>query len=232
MNKISINQCVSGAWSLTTKNMVMCLIMLVAFCVVSAFGSLTPQTTVYNTDNMTPEESLRILMDAFSNSFGVFTFIGYIVQYAIYAGLYKMALNGYNGLKVDTTAYKMPIATYLKYIAVYIVYEILMLIGLCFCIIPGIIIGTRLMFAPIIILDEPETEIVEAFKKSWTMTEGSFWNLFLLGIVVLLINLGGLICCCIGAIFTATTTIFISVIAYYQLKGETPADAPEQMETI
>lgn len=114
MNKISINKCVGGAWDLTTKNWIMCIIMLVTLVIVSFGSGSTSQTTVYNTGNMTPEESLRMLKDTFSHSFGVFTLIAYIVQYAIYAGLYKMALNGYNGLKVDTTAYKMPIATYVK----------------------------------------------------------------------------------------------------------------------
>mgnify|MGYP000756378327 FL=1 len=218
MNKISINKCVGGAWDLTTKHWIMCIIMLVTLVIVSIGSGSTSQTTVYNTGSMTPEESLRMLKETFSHSFGVFTLVVYIVQYAIYAGLYKMAINGYNGKKVDTSAYKMPFATYVKFIAAYIVYGILTAVGLCLCIIPGIIIGVRFMFTPLIILDEPETEIIEAFKKSWAMTGGNFWNLVLLYIVVLLINLVGIICCCIGVIFTATMAIFISVIAYYQLK--------------
>lgn len=218
MNKISINKCVGGAWDLTTKNWIMCIIVLVTSIVVSAISSLTAPTVDYNTSGMTFEELINMYAEIISNSFGVFTLVAYIVQYIIYAGLYKMSLNAYNGQKADTSAYKMPLATYVKFIAACIAYCILVWVGLICCIIPGIIIGVRLMFTPFILLDEPETELTEAFKKSWVMTSGNFWSLFGLLIVALLINVVGFVCCCIGVIFTAVMAVFMMVIAYYQLK--------------
>lgn len=233
MEKISISRCVSGAWDLTTKHWIMCIIVLVVGIVVSLVSQLTAPTVVYNTTgNMTPEEAQRMLSTVILNSFGASTLIGYIVQYAIYAGLYKMALNGYNGLKVDTSAYKMPLATYVKFIAANIVYGILVVIGLFLCVIPGIVIGIGFMFVPLIILDEPETEFIAAFKKSWHMACDNLWVLFLLGIVATLINFVGLICCCVGVIFTVVMSIFMMVIAYYALKDDAPVVEPEQIETI
>lgn len=219
MNKISISKCVNGAWDLTTKNWIMCIIVLVATILVSFISSSTTQTVVYDSTNMTPEEALAVLKSTLTASFGVATLVAYIVQYAIYAGLFKMAINGYHGLKVDTTAYQMPFATYVKFIGACIVYGILISIGLIFCIIPGLFIAVRFMFATIILLDEPETEFIDAFKKSWAMTSGNFWSLFGLGIMVILINLAGLLCCCIGIIFTAVMSMFMAVIAYYMLKN-------------
>lgn len=219
MNKISISKCVNGAWDLTTKHWIMCIIVLVAAILVSVVSSATQPTIVYDNTNMTPEEAMRIFKESFAGSFGVANIIAYVLQYAVYAGLFKMAINGYHGMKVDTTAYQMPFATYLKFIGACIVYGILVGVGCLFCIIPGLFLAIRLMFAMIILLDEPETEFIDAFKKSWAMTSGNFWSLFGLGIMVILINLAGLLCCCIGIIFTAVMGIFMAVIAYYMLKN-------------
>lgn len=218
MNNISINKCVSGAWDLATKNWIMCIIVLVVLIAAMTVSGSSSAMQVYDTTNITPEELGRMYAQFIRENFNVSTVIIYIVQFAVYAGLYKMAINGYNGQKVDFSAYKMPFATYAKFIAASIAYGILTTIGTICCIIPGIIIGVRLIFTPVILLDEPETDIIEAFKKSWAMTSGNFWSLLGLGVVGCLINVVGLICCCVGIIFTYVMVIFMMVIAYYQLK--------------
>jgi len=215
MNNISISKCVNGAWDLTTKHWIMCIILLVAGILVSIISTAFTPMVVIEKPNMTPEEALAML----TGSLGLVNLIAYILQFAMYAGLYKMAINGYHGLKVDTTAYQLPFATYLKFTGASIVYGILVTIGCLFCIIPGIILAVRFVFATTILLDEPETEFIDAFKKSWTMTDGNFWNLFGLGVMAALINIAGVLCCCVGVFFTKIMEIFMVVIAYYALKN-------------
>lgn len=218
MNKISISKCVNGAWDLTTKHWVMCIVILVIY----VLSSLLSGTSITNV-NVYPDMSFEQIMEAYSQSISVNPFrfiIGFIVQYSLMAGLYKMAINAYNGMKVDTSAYKMPLITYAKFIGGYLVYCIIVSIGTLVCILPGIFLGIRLMFVPYILLDEPETEFIEAFKKSWAMTSGHFWSLFGLCIVAFLIYIVGLICCCIGIIFTYIIALFMITIAYYELKNE------------
>lgn len=219
MNKISINKCVGGAWDLTTKHWIMCIFLAVAmfiYSIINGFGST--DNAIGNPSNMTPEELNRMIASMLYNSLGIGTLIAYIVMYALQAGIYKMAINGYNDQKVGLSAYNMSLMTYVKFIAASIVYGILSLVGLFFLIIPGIIIGVRLMFAPIIMLAEPETGFAEAFKKSWAMTRGNFWGLFLLGIIVCLLNIIGLVCCFVGVFFTGVMSIFMEIILYYELK--------------
>lgn len=216
MNDFSISKCISGAWDLTTKHWIMCVVMLVVCVLAYMFnGSMTP-TGDY--ENMTQEDLIRMCSELFTGKNLVAISLGMIVQYVLYAGLYKMAINGYNGTKVDTSAYSMPIVTYFKFILANIVYQILVVVGCCFCIIPGIIIAVRFFFVPYVVLDEPHTEFIDAFNKSWQMTKGHFFGILGLAILLLLINFVGVICCCIGVIFTEVLTIFASVIAYYQLK--------------
>lgn len=227
MNKISISKCVNGAWDLTAKHWIMCVIVLVATVFVSIVSSMaSPQTVVYSTGEMTAEEALQILKTTMAGSFGVASLAAYVVQFVLYAGLYKMALNAYNGLKADTTAYKMPATTYLKFVAACITYGIIVGVGSLFCVIPGIFLAVRLLFAMVILLDEPETEFTEAFKKSWTMTAGSFWSLLGLGVVSILINIVGLLCCCVGMVFTLVMGMFMLVSAYYTLKGNRECAMP------
>lgn len=221
MNNFSISKCMGGAWDLTTRHWILCIVFLVIAVITSLISGSTSSVSTFNSyENMTLEELLQAYADMFNGAFYIKTFIAAIVQYVLYAGFYKMALNGYNGMPVNTTAYNMPLSTYVKFACGMIVLKILILVGLALCVIPGIIIGVRLFLVPYILLDEPETEFIDAFKKSWAMTSGKFWSLFGLILLILLINIIGLACCCVGIIFAIVMGVFMEIIAYYQLKDD------------
>lgn len=218
MNNFSITKCVSDAWDLAVKHWFLCIIVLVigiVSSIISGIGSSSPVVT----PDMDPDEVLRAYADMFSGVGLVTNLISMIVSSVLYAGFMKMAMNGYNGEKVDTNAYKMPFATYVKYIVGYVAYMVLFSAGLILCIVPGIFIGVRFMFVPVILLDESETDVVEAFRKSWSMTSGNFWTLFGLSLMAILLLLAGLVCCCIGVIFSVVILYFMWIIAYYYFKG-------------
>lgn len=86
------------------------------------------------------------------------------------------------------------------------------------CVLPGIYLSARLSYAGMMILDNPEIDILEAIKKSWNMTEGNVWNLILLSILFLFVVLAGLVCCCVGFFFAAAITLFAEAIVFYALK--------------
>lgn len=224
MNNFSISKCVGGAWDLTTKHWIMCVVYLVILVLTSLIsGSTSSANMLNNYENMTPEELMKAYAAMFNGSFYIRGIFAGTVQYVLYAGFYKMALNGYNGLPVNTTAYKLPVMTYVKFTVGILVYSILAGVGTLLCVIPGIIVAIRFLFVPFILLEEPETEFIDAFKKSWEMTAGRFWSLLWLLILILLINIVGFACCCVGFIFTMVMTVFMEVIAYYQLKDGQPA---------
>ena len=65
-----------------------------------------------------------------------------------------------------------------------------MIIGLIFLIVPGIIIGIRLIFTWFLIIDKKSSAMV-AIKDSWRMTKGYSWTIFgmaLLAIPIVLIG--------------------------------------------
>lgn len=70
------------------------------------------------------------------------------------------------------------------------------------------------MFAPMIAINHPELTFSEAFTRSWQMTKGQFWQLIGLYLLIILINILGLICCCVGYLLTMVITLMMYGYAY------------------
>jgi hypothetical protein len=69
----------------------------------------------------------------------------------------------------------------------------------------------------------------EAIAGSWTLSRGHFWGLF--GVVLLLglINLGGLLLCFVGLLFTIPLTTLVTCAGYLLVAGSRPpVELPEQ----
>ena len=101
-------------------------------------------------------------------------------------------------------------------------------IGYMFCILPGLFLQIRLMFVPIIAANKPELTLSEVFSRSWSITEGHFFDLFLFGIIVVLINIVGFLCCCVGLYVTSIISEFMYVELYYRLSNDGETALPTQ----
>ena len=73
------------------------------------------------------------------------------------------------------------------------------------------------MFAPMLVAIE-NVSFGEAFTRSWQMTSGNFWNLFLLGLTAIGIAILGLCACCVGIYFADVIINFMMVLAYMVLR--------------
>jgi len=71
--------------------------------------------------------------------------------------------------------------------------------GLLFLIIPGIIFACKLAFVPYLVMDK-KMEAVEAVKTSWEMTKGHTMTIFLIGLLAIPIVIMGLLMLVIGLI--------------------------------
>ncbi len=94
---------------------------------------------------------------------------------------------------------------------------LLLLIGSCF---------VRLMYAVLLIIDTRSCNAWKAMNISWQMTKGRFWQLFALGIVLVLIHCVGYVCCFIGVLFTSVISGFAFVVSYEILKLQQNNDTP------
>lgn len=101
----------------------------------------------------------------------------------------------------------------------------LVVLGLFALIIPGIIIGCRLVFVSYIIMDK-KLDPIEAVELSWKLTRGHGWKIFFMGFVSIFICIFGLLMLIVG-IFPAIIWICSSFASLYESvlrEKETPAE--------
>jgi hypothetical protein len=90
----------------------------------------------------------------------------------------------------------------------------LVVLGLFALIIPGIIIGCRLVFVSYIIMDK-KLDPIEAVEMSWRLTRGHGWKIFFMGFVSIFIVIFGLMMLIVG-IFPAIMWVSSSFAALYE----------------
>jgi hypothetical protein len=86
---------------------------------------------------------------------------------------------------------------YLHIILANLLVAALVMMGIVFCIVPGIIVGCRLAFVSYLVMDKKLDPII-AVEESWRMTKGYGWTIFAMGIVSFFICIAGLAMCFIG----------------------------------
>jgi uncharacterized membrane protein len=91
------------------------------------------------------------------------------------------------------------IERYLNVILAEILKSAIIVIGLFFLFVPGIIFACKLVFVKYLILDR-NMGAVEAVKESWNMTKGYAVDIFLIGLIAVPLAIAGLICFLVGII--------------------------------
>jgi len=90
----------------------------------------------------------------------------------------------------------------------------LVVLGFFALIVPGIIIGCRLVFVSYIIMDK-KLDPIEAVELSWKLTKGHGWQIFFMGFVSIFIVIFGLLMLIVG-IFPAIIWITSSFASLYE----------------
>jgi uncharacterized membrane protein len=150
----------------------------------------------------------------------VFSFISYIVSLLLSLGLIRAALAVTRGQKPEVS---MLFETdgFGPYIVASILFGIGLVIGLILCIIPGIIFGIVYWFYGYVIAENPDqVGPTDALKRSADITRGHRWELFGLGIVLILINIVGVLACLVGVLFTYGISAIALAYAYRSLSGQ------------
>ncbi len=92
--------------------------------------------------------------------------------------------------------------------------SVIVVIGLVFLIIPGIIFACKLAFTPYLVVDR-EMKVIDAIQESWRMTTGHAWEVFLIGLLGIPIVFAGLLCCVVGVIPAAMWTNLAAASLYH-----------------
>src|SRR6056297_2602501 len=118
-----------------------------------------------------------------------------------------------------------------KFLVSTIIYDLIVTVGFLLLIVPGIIWAIKFELFPYFIVEEGMGPI-EALKASSQITSGDKWNLFLLGLLLLLINVLGFLALIVGMLVTYPLSMLAMAYAYIHLKkakfSKTPPETKEK----
>ena len=112
-----------------------------------------------------------------------------------------------------------------RYLAMSGIYFLCVLIGFVLLIVPGIILAIGWQFAPYLVVEQGAGPI-DALKRSWELTRGNRWTLFLLGLALIGLNLLGLCALVVGLLVTLPVTTLAGVHAYRTLLAARTGSEP------
>ena len=219
MKKLFIGDIVSRAWDLAVKHWPVFLIIAL---ISSALGILVrgdSSALMSLGNNPDPEEVYMALLQSY-NPVGIIVvvFVSIYLNYITYRMLANVMNVGQpyrEGELLD--ALKVDLAKFGLFFGVEIVFALAVAVAGMLCVIPGLFLAVRWCFAPLLVVTE-NVSFSEAFSRSWDLTKGHFWELFLLGLTAIGISIVGLCACCVGIVFAQIIVNFMFIIAYYELK--------------
>ncbi|MDE7377706.1 MAG: hypothetical protein K2N13_01950 [Paraprevotella sp.] len=221
---LSAGSVLSQAWQLACRHFPVFLVTFILSYIVSQLSgsfidSAALMEIVQSNHGVSPEwladEIMRQFLFGLAGSAIVMMFVSWLLTVYIEVVNYKMYLAAVDYDKPELgdalkTAYK----PFLMFLCASGAYSFIVAVGLCLCVLPGIYLAIRLVFVPILAVDRPRLMFGELFSRSWKLTQGHFFDLLLLGVLAVLVNFVGLICCCVGIIFTSIISGFMFALAY------------------
>ncbi|MDI6752010.1 MAG: DUF975 family protein [bacterium] len=141
-----------------------------------------------------------------------------VLSMVIEMGLIRIAIRFCDNEKSEFSYLFSCFSLFFKYLFGLILYVLIVLGGMILLIIPGIIWGIKFQFFSYFIIDKGLGPI-EALKRSSAITKGAKWDLFLFGLLVILINLLGLLCLFIGLFAALPTTMVAAAFVYRKLQS-------------
>ncbi len=146
----------------------------------------------------------------------ILTIVGMVLQIGIGLGAIKIALKLCDWEDVGIGDLFSCFHLVFKSLISNILAGLIVFIGFCLLIVPGIIWGIKLQFAGYLIVDKGIGPI-NALESSWKMTKGVKWNLCVFGILLVLINILGVLCLFLGLFVTVPMTMVAMAFVYRRL---------------
>ena len=236
MNKrLNASEVTGRAWELAKKHGLILAVVLFAVSMITSSLSFMgfPWSDYIEAIAENDTEAALELAEGMG-SMSLLSIVGGLVSLVIMAGLTNIAIKVVKGemKNFDLAGFKMPAMTYVNFVVATILMGIAIGLGTVMCIVPGIFLAVRLALVTICVLEHPEEGIGGAFSRSWKMTKGNFWSIFVLGIYYILIAFLGLLCCCVGVYFAYAMGILMLIVAYFTLSDDTATTETVAIEDI
>ncbi len=140
----------------------------------------------------------------------------FCLNIVISMGLIRLSLDFLDGKRPHMTEIFSPANLFIKFLTASVLYAAASIAGLILLIIPGLILGIRLMFFDYFVIDKG-MDGLSAVKESWKITQGLFWPLSVFVSLAILINIAGILLFGLGLIVTIPVTIVAEAFLYREL---------------
>jgi membrane-anchored glycerophosphoryl diester phosphodiesterase (GDPDase) len=209
MNQISVAESIAFGWTTFKKRPLVLMGALVLAMTVSGVSS-----ALLDQGEGASLTLVTVLIGLVSAAIGLMVEIG-LVTFAL------RAHDNIEGTSVNNLWNPKP---FIRYLLGQIVVVVVVFLGFVLLVIPGLIALFGLMFSSYLIVDKGRGPI-EAVKESWAMTKGHKWQLALLTLSIVGINVLGLLALVVGLLVTIPVSMIAVVHAYRKLSAATPAQA-------
>jgi len=209
--KIGIKEAISYGWNVMKTNLGYFIgVLLVAVLVNVGLNSIPEIFTEQNA--VTGAITLLISL------------IAVVVGAIIEIGFIKIALKLIDNVKAKVNDLFVHYKYFIKYLIGSVLYGLIVLGGFLLLIVPGIIWTLQFQFYSCLIIDKGMGPI-EALKKSSEITKGYKWQLFLLAIALVGINILGMLVFFVGLFATVPTSLIGYIYVYRKLVNRVEAPA-------
>ena len=199
MKQFSIEEAVKFGWQTTKTNfkflIKIILIIMAAYILTSWVSNALEDAPVLNV---------------------VASILFWVLHIVLDIGLVKIALKLTADQKPELADLFNHYPLFWKYLGGAILSGLIIMGGLILLIVPGIYFAVKLQFVTYLIIDQGLGPI-DAIKKSWEITGGNFWNLFLFGLVIVLINVLGFLALVVGLLWAIPTAAIATAFVYKKL---------------
>ena len=209
MPALPIGDCIKFGWE-TFKKRPWILIgaLLLVGLVYAIPGILTPHPEVVEGQPPPPPTTLGIVMGL----------VSFVVSILASLGLTSFSLRAHDNIETVTIGDLWNPDPVWRYLGAYLLILLIVIVGFILLVIPGIIASLGLSFATYLVIDRG-MQPVASIKESWRITKGHKWQLFLLLVSLMLLNILGLIALFVGILVTIPITWLAVTHAYRTLSG-------------
>jgi hypothetical protein len=210
--ELDVLSCLSRAWNLTQKNFLP--VVGISFLVFVASG------IVNNVIGLISRPAMTDMMQGQFSPGGVFlvllsSLLGGPVEAVFFGGLYRYYLKLIRGQEAELgdafSGFSLALG---PLVLLGLVQALLVWLGICLCVLPGIYLGIAWAFAVPIVIDR-RLDFWSAMELSRKVVSRHWFTILALVVLSAVVAMAGLLACCVG-IFVTTPVAAISLMYAYE----------------
>lgn len=232
-NRYSVGDGLAWAWNKFTKNAVPLIVATLVFWLIglalnwletSILQTVSPETmATFDTPGGVLETTTRTITGSGLAVMIISTLVQLLAKGAISSAGYGGLLDIANGQPVTIGSFFRPRNIVAVIIATMIV-DVLTIVGLLLCIVPGLIVMLLAWFTTVAIVDRNLSPI-DGIKTSFAIVKDNFGHVLLAALVFVALIIVGALLCGVGLLVAAPVAYLFLVYTYRKLSGGSVAPA-------